>query len=194
MAKGIYVGALKKYQTSEFASNPMPTSWTASEDLKTGTATNDYGEWTLSEANIPTSVDFYVGKAADGDESSYWTSASLDANETATYFNLILPSGIEINPSSISVRQRYCGNTSNPAVLQGYNGINWIDLGTLSRYSSVTTEKIEISEDQFFTRFRLKLYRYNSSYKKCYIYEFSLDSGIIKYPVSEPISVAHKVK
>ena len=194
MAKGIYVGALKKHDILEFTSNPMPTSWVQGETVDIATAINDYGEWTLNTTNQSASETNLVSKVADGFEDTYWVSRSHTTNDAVTYIELELPVGVEIKPTNIRVRQHYCGNTSYPAKIQGYDGAKWVDLGAFTKYTSATTQNFVISEDVFFTKFRLELHRYNSSYKSCYIWEFSLDSGTIKYPAKEEISVAHKVK
>lgn len=164
-----------------FTSSPIPTSWTDSSDYKSATATNSYGEWYVGANTITDNPSLYrASYAFDGSTSTYYVAAYLSSDTTGTNLQINLPTGVSIKPSTISVRHRYCGNSSRPALIRGYDGTKWVDLATMGSYSSAQTETFTIEGDSYYTKFLINLYRYSSNRDTPYVYGFDITSGTLK--------------
>lgn len=159
----------------EFTSSPVPTTWNASDNFA-ATATNNYGTWKISA----TSASNPVSSAFDSDSTTYWKSTGTTSDSLAREVILELPTNVSIKPTKIFLTHRYCGGTSYPAKIQGYDGNEWIDLGTLTRYDFKLNQEFEISTDTYFTKFKVQTYRYNGNLSSSEIYDFKITSGTLK--------------
>ena len=195
MAKGIYVGANATHKVVEFTSNPAPTTgWADSSDYLSATATNEYGEWSLS-TDITLSSSYKPSYAVDSSTSTAWangTSANTSLSwNTALKFDP--PTGVTINPKKISVVRKYTGSSNYATKIQGYNGSAWVTLASLEVVgSSITTSEYDIDSEEYYTRFRILAHPYSTSQMSNYIYDFKITSGTMKIP-NVKNNVAHKV-
>lgn len=173
------------YVFETFTSSPIPTSWANGEDGLTATATNDYGEWSLRTTKGPWTTGTNLGVITDGNDDTGWRFARFSSDSEVAYMYLTPPAGVEINPTSIYVYNNMCSsssyNSSHRSKVQGYDGSNWIDLGTLNSGTTGVKQTFTISGDTFFSEFRLKIYRLNATYNtEVYIYEFQVREGTIR--------------
>lgn len=186
-----YLGSVLKYQKSggyvdtAFTACLFPTSWTEVTANIEYTANNDYGAWRIW-ADTCYNANYKLTNAFDGDTTSTTTAKSyrtvqLANNDEVTYMGVDLPSDVLINPTQILIAYRYAGNTSNLATVEALNeNGEWEKLLELSTGTSIKNETLNVTTNNFYSKFRLKLHRYNSSYKNPIIYEFQIISGTIR--------------
>lgn len=173
------------YVFETFTSSPIPTSWANGEDGLTATATNDYGEWSLTTTKGPWTTGTNLGVITDGNDDTGWRFARFSSDSEVAYMYLTPPTGVEINPTSIYVYNNMCSsssyNSSHRSKVQGYDGSNWIDLGTLNSGTTGVKQTFTISGDTFFSEFRLKIYRLSANYNtQVCIFEFQVREGTIR--------------
>lgn len=195
--KGIYLGAneIKKmylgsnlvyqksgYVDTEFTSCPFPTNWT---EVTAGTkynATNEYGEWNIWADNF--CDDIVLGKrptylAFDRDNSTCWRSSEHSNGINSFEIGIDLPLKTLINPTSIFISSAYVGLITK---VMGYNPLtdNWEDLGTIDSHSVAEDTNITITNNVFYSKFKLVMYRYSSKSKYNMVYEFQITSGTLR--------------
>lgn len=196
MAKGIYVGVNSEVTSEEltdFTSSIAPISWNGSDDGKTGTATNDYGEWTAVVTNVGVySTSNPVVSAFDDSTSTYYRSNLLSSVNVPAIINLSTPEDISIKPKTITIKYANCDNIS---AIQGVksDGTTAVLVSELTGSSSAKTETFTISTDEYFVKFQavLRVYENNASVS---LYDFKVSSGTVKKISYTNASVAHKVK
>lgn len=176
----VYVPDVPTY--IEFASNPAPTTWTNSADYLSATASNEYGEWSIS-AETPSIYDIsYCPSKAfdDADNSAYMTNSWNDILDKV-YLYLNCPEGVSLNPSTATIYHGNCGNSSyNLSKLQAYNGAEWVELATLtSSASTVKTDTFNLSEKEYYTAFRVEVTP-GVQGNRSTVYNFKITSGTIK--------------
>lgn len=119
--------------------------------------------------------------AFDDSTSNEYSTDALQTSDTLTrYVYLNLPDKISIKPTSIQVKHRYSGNSTYPCYVQGYVAGNWYNLATLTSGSSANTETFAITNERYYSRFRLLLRRYSSTNQIVTIYDFKITAGTIK--------------
>lgn len=153
-----------------FNSSIAPTSWT---EITTGTeytATNTYGEWTISASEYNSGS--YAFQSFDGNDSTSWRPANMADSTVYAWIQQLFP--IPINPSVIRIKSVY----SNKAKLQLLQtNDTWIDVQNLTRTTSAGIETINCNYNQYFKGMRIYGQRYGSSYKYFRVYEFDITSG-----------------
>ena len=224
MAKEIYVGAegvarkvkkayvgvegqtiVEEENLTKFTSNPIPTTWVDSEDYLSATATDEYGEWSIVANSLYNNSQAYrASKAVDGNTTSYWRSKGLDNTGYEAILTLTLPERVKIKPTTISIIHENLGNADYHSVLEAYNGSEYVTLETLANTTPSSggtgqiTKTIELSGTDYFSQFRLTLYRCggNSAYNSPIIYSFEITAGTLKKITQSYASksFAHKVK
>jgi uncharacterized protein YeeX (DUF496 family) len=193
--KKAYVGAETPiYETAIFSNNPAPTSWTKGEDGLSATAVNSYGTWTLTSTKKTRITDTNLGQIADGSESTGWQFDKFSSNNEVAYIYLTPPASVEIKPTKIYIYHTLCGNANNLSKVQGLYGDTWINLGTLSSVMNGARENFSISENIFFTKFRLEIYPYSSSDYYANIVEFEIKNGEIRKNTNEIKNLARRIK
>lgn len=193
LSKGIYVGVDEIEELTPFTSSPAPSSWTTSgSDYSSASATNYLGTWALSCPQGVSASSTRIQYGFDSDTSTYTRTANMSSGTTTVSFELTLPDGLSINPTSIHVIYAYWGATRK---IQGYNKTTgtWVDIALLSTTgTSVTEETLTISQNTYFTKFRVYGQVHSSTYKFAALYHFKITSGTIKKGNAQS-NVAHKV-
>lgn len=201
MAKGIYVGVVsdvivEKENLVEFTSNIIPTDWLNSNSTS-AICTNDYGKWSVTATG--TKSDYWVSDAFDGDGDSYWQSNNLEVSSSSfAVLTIQCPTGIQIQPTSIYIKSKYCGLSGNPNnVVQGYNVATqaWESIRSFYSDYNVTETTLPVSNGQWYSAFRVQVQAYSTVYYNPFVYEFQIRAGTLKTTsqVNEKKSVARKV-
>lgn len=171
-----YLGNVLKYQKItevEFTSCPFPTKWTYTSDLysDSASATNEFGEWNINGGQIR------IYYAFDGSTSSMYETESMSSNTATSIVEISCPCSIK--PSQIYVKYKYVGAGT---VVQGYNESkgSWEDLVALTKTSSDRTDDLNITTNNFYSKFRIVFYRYSSLFNYARLYEFQIRSGYYK--------------
>lgn len=180
-----YLGSKLVYQKSgyediEFTECPFPTSWNAVTTGTEYTATNDYGEWRIWADSVYDN--FPIPNAFDGNTNSFYESGSLSSNANY-YIGIDLPDGVLIKTTNIYIVHRYMhpGSSGLLTYIQGLNeNGEWETLAYISLSTEKTTENFNIDTDSYYSKFRVKMRQYSSSYTRNYIYEFQITSGTIR--------------
>jgi hypothetical protein len=178
-----YLGTILKYQKGEsyvdveFTTSLFPTSWT---EVTTGydyTATDDYGTWRIWADEVINSPSTYgVHKAFDGDLSN--SCRMYAGNYDFVYLGIDLPENTQIKPRQIEIKQE---DTSDTSVIEGLNSNGeWETIATLTKSSSAVTDTFDLTGNNFYTKFRIKLAKYSSSSTTARVYEFQITSGTIR--------------
>lgn len=173
-------GVAKQFYSAEtlvpFTSNPVPTSWTDVNYGLDGTATNEYGEWSINTSSIY-STNYPILRAFNDDDSNFWRSG--DASATAAQIYLYCPTGIYIKPNTISIRYARLGETN----IYGFNPSAgaWVKICTTTKKSTtIYTETFNYTGDIYFSAFRIPAIYYSNSYLDRRIYNFKITSGTLK--------------
>lgn len=171
------------YIDTPFSERPYPTSWAtvSGTNYAEYTSNNEYGEWRITTSSNSSSS--YTGeKAFDGSTTTYWESASMSSSTEISTIEIACP--VLIKPTHIYTRYNRVGAGS---VIQGYNPVTeaWEDLVELEdpSYSGVDTSEVDITTENYYSKFRIACYRYSSSYKTARVYELRIKSGIIRQEV-----------
>lgn len=173
------------YVDTEFESCPFPTAWTQIVSGTEYNGDNDYGLWRIW-ADSYYSSKVGVNKMFDNDDSSYYRTNSRSSDTAATYSGIDLPTNLKINPSKIYLKYSLSGNQYddiiNFSTIEALNDNDeWETLATTDRVSTSPSSKyFDITTNKFYSKFRLKLFRYSSSRSSTYIYEFKIVSGVIR--------------
>jgi hypothetical protein len=163
-----------------FTSNPVPTTWVDDgSEYISATATNDYGAWEVSASDSYSSSSA-PSDAFDDSASTYYAPESIGSASTVRYLYLDLPKGVSIQLDQVYLKYNYCGSSSYPCYLQGYDGANWHNLTTLGSSTSSEATTFTLSVKPYCTRFRIALYRYSSTYTSPRIYKFEMRAGTLK--------------
>ena len=162
----------------EFSSCPFPRSWQAvdSADPKEYTSTNEYGTWKISCSKYSTTTQA-VNKAFDGSDSTRFISSTLESSSSNA--SIIIECPVMIKPSEIYIKAMYAGSNSD---VYGYNPetSSWENLLEFSEDSSSTGMQETITTENFYSKFRIRCYRYSSSHTAASLYEFQITKGTIK--------------
>lgn len=183
-----YLGNKLIYQAAQlipFTSCPFPTSWTPIIANTKYNARNDYGNWRIIATNSYTSS-YAVYKMFDNNYSSYWRPASLGNDDAYEECTIECPTGVSIKPLAISLKYLSEGNYYKRSLLKGLNIMTneWENLHTLKYNETLSVqEDIEINAINYYSKFKIISYRKNSSNTYPLIYEFRINSGIIKQTV-----------
>lgn len=188
--KKMYLGSNLVYQKSgyvdtEFTSCPFPTNWT---EVTAGTkynATNEYGEWNIWADNFYHDIlgnDKYLYFAFDRNNSTCWQSSEHSDVTNSFEIGIDLPLKTLINPTSIFISSAYQGNIKSETKVMGYNPLtdNWEELGTINIHSVATDTNITITNNVFYSKFKLVMYRYSATKKYNMVYEFQITSGTLR--------------
>lgn len=120
----------------------------------------------------------YAYKMFNYSTSDYYESTNLADGEYAEIY-LELPEYMKVNPNTIELRTY---SRVGICCIEGYTeGGTWVELGSLDSVSSTTTRDLDCSSiSAFFTKFRIKITRFSSSYTKPGIYYFAVTEGVLK--------------
>lgn len=171
----------QSYVDAEFTACPFPTSWTTVTAYVKYSAENEYGIWNV-EASSALSGNYPAKKAFNNVSDDYWCPTSIGDVETAETIEISLPTKVLIKPTNIYVKHLYQGNASNKSKIQGYNSETnlWEDLGELAFKKHNQENTFTISNDTFYSKFRVLCYGYSSSLNIPIIYELQVRSGTIR--------------
>lgn len=171
------------YIDTEFTTCPFPREWTEITTNLKYNSTNNYGLWIISATNFyGNSYGCY--KAFDGSNSTQWNAGEL--TDDVTYETLEISCPVLIKPSTIIFRCSSQGNTTNLSKIQGYNEetSTWEDITTITRTgSSAVTRTLNVTTENYYSKFRALCYRYNSSSDIPRVYEFQITAGTIRTEV-----------
>lgn len=180
-----YLGSKLVYQKSgyediEFTECPFPTEWTEITKRTEYTATNDYGEWRIWADKAYSTSMSSVHYAFDGSNSTsyYWKSGYLESNEQVS-MGIDLPIDVSICPVRAMVKARYLGDDAMMLGLNTSTG-EWDELCELYSSTSWAERYFDITTNNFYSKFKLKTKRYNSSDSEPFVSEFQITSGIIR--------------
>ena len=195
MAKGIYIGVasgvIVEEDLVEFTSNIIPTDWLNS-NRTSAICTNDYGKWSVTATG--TKSGYWASDAFDGNGDSYWQSNDLEVSSSSfAVLTIQCPIGIQIQPTSIYIKSKYCGLSGNPNnVVQGYNVATqaWESIRSFYSDYNVKETTLPVSNGQWYSAFRVQVQAYSTVYYNPFVYEFQIRSGTLK----TTSGVAHKVK
>lgn len=180
-----FLGSNLVYQKSsgiEFTACPFPTSWAVVTQYNEYTATNDYGTWRIwAERSDAT---YNIAGAFNGDTANnggLYYAPALSSDTATSYAGIDLPSGVLIKPTQVLISSLRVGNATTPSTIEGLNeNGEWETLVQITRHSVKKTETLDITTNNYYSKFRLKLSRYSSSYTQPAIYEFQITSGTIR--------------
>lgn len=169
------------YKYTTFARSIAPTSWTAVTNYTRYTANNTYGTWTIFTTNAYNRL-YSASYAFNESTGDVWRSSSSTSDTARNECTIELPTNVLIKPTSINIIHSYCGNTANPAYLQGFNPTTneWETLGTLISSTSTQTQTFNLNGNIFYSKFRCYLTRYKVGSTYQYIYDFKINSGTVK--------------
>lgn len=175
-----YLGNILKFQKTsaiEFTSCIFPTIWTPVSQPEKFKATNTHGNWNIIAYGCATSTR-YVKNAFDNKESTYWQGDTLSDTSVSGEISIECDA-IKINPKEIYIYYKQIGNSSYKGQVQGYNTetSSWDTLYTLGTGSGEKKETVNISTENFYSKFRILCYRYSGSSKTPYLYEFKITKG-----------------
>ena len=160
-----------------FSTCPFPTSWTEITENVDYIATNTYGQW-----EIKTSINSGVLYAAfDQLDSTVWTGSTISSSGYLECCEIDCPNNTSILPTTFKIRYRRVGTSGS--TIQGYNVSTdtWEDLATLwGTNNSITTQTLNVTTDNYYSKFRLHLTRYSSSYSAPHIIDLQVIAGIMK--------------
>lgn len=165
------------YIDTEFTSSIMPTSWAKGEDYKHYYASNEYGIWNISSSTYDKTSSTVV-YAFDDNLTTDFISATLNASTTDEIIEIVSP--VPIKPKGIYFKYSIMGSDSK---IQGYDEENktWDDLHSLSKSGgSSVVDTVNVETDKFYTKFRVLMHRYSSTFKWVDMYEFKITSGTIR--------------
>ena len=159
----------------EFTTCIFPTSWTA---VTTGTsykASNEYGEWHITATNSY-SNSYSAQKAFDNDASTYWRGNDFASGSQTREMEIDCP--VQIKPSQFYIK---CGRIGDNSKIQGFNEATqaWEDIYILEKATSFE-KTVDISTENYYSKFKVVFYRYSSSQTSVQIHEFQVASGFIK--------------
>lgn len=159
-------------QETYFNSSLAPTSWNEVTVGTNYTAINQYGAWYISADSY--NSDQYVNEGFDSNDSTLWSSSKTALLDT----NCQIDCPILIKPTKIRIRYSYYGNNS---YLQGYNTSTnqWDTLHNITNSSSIKTETVDISTNNYYSKFRITGSRRNASYGTR-VYDFKVVEGYYK--------------
>lgn len=182
-----YVGENLVYQKNGdtfFTSCPFPTSWTEVTHGTKYKATNEYGEWNIWANTYLGTENSFLYFAFDRNNDTSWMSAGHSDSTTAFEIGINLPINFLINPSSIYIKSSRASGTSSSryAKIMGYNPLtgNWEKLGEFLAADSATEENFTVDQANFFSKFKLVMYRHTSTKDKNSVYEFQITSGTLR--------------
>lgn len=162
-----------------FNSNIFPTSWINSEDYSKATTTNEYGEWQAEKgSHIDTTNP--VSNVFDNNADTYVASTS---GQSARTVDIILPNNVLICPYSFSVTYSICHSNS---YIYGYDPDSgeWVNIGSYgsssNRTKATVTVNVSSNNQKYYSKFRINMARYNSTYQYSNIFEFQCTSGQLK--------------
>lgn len=169
-----------RYIDTEFTACPFPTTWTEVTAGTEYTATNDYGEWVIW-AETYNSSSTPISKAFDNSTSTRYEPTSISSNTQERLAGINLPTGVTIKPTQIAFAISSNGNSSAASTIDGLNELGeWETIYTLPNSNSTQMRYIDITTENYYSSFRLKLTRQSSLYTKPSVYEFQITSGTIR--------------